>query len=250
MTATVPVPLQNISIDDRLQPRCDGLSEEHLTSLMETPEAWPPITLARSNGRLLLIDGFHRVEAATRLERDSITAVVHEPPEGCDLFAAAFQLNAKHGRPLTLRDRKAYASVLLQTHPDWSDRDIGRRTSLNHETVGALRYAEATPRPRRKPGTLPDDVDLFDPIRFRRNASKAQKAIAGYVARVTIALDDPYGEHSSLPTWPDDPHEIADACIRAMGAKRAGDTMSNLEAAARFLMQVTKAAKTLLKEVA
>ncbi len=62
-----PLPLGAIEVDDSLQPRSDGLSEEHVLALMETPEDWPPIMVAHVNGANVLIDGFHRHEAARRL---------------------------------------------------------------------------------------------------------------------------------------------------------------------------------------
>ena len=251
MNAPVTVPIREIVIDDALQPRCDGLAEEHVQALVETPENWPPIILARVTGSLFLIDGFHRHEAARRLGVDALSATIFDPAEGTDLFSIAFQLNAKHGRPLTLRDRKAYAAALLQRQPELTDRECGRRTGLHHETVGTLREQRSRVHtPKRQPGTLPDDVGLFDPIRYGKKATKAQKAIAGYIARLTIAMDDPYEEDSTLEHWPDDPTEIASACVLAMGPQRATETLRSLDADARYILDVTKAARAVLKEVA
>jgi hypothetical protein len=244
----VLIPMGQIIIDDRLQPRQDGLAADHFASLMETPETWPPIVLADINGALYLIDGFHRHEAARRLGIGELAASIFAPTEGTDLFGIAFQLNAKHGRPLTLRDRKAYAAALIARHPDLADREIGRRCSLHHQTVGALRDEWPSARVPRKPGTLRDDVGLLDPIRFGKKATKEQKAIAGYLTRLADAMDDPYMEHSTLEVWPDDPAEIARACVLAMGQKRTTETLDRLEADARFILHVIKAGKTLLKE--
>jgi hypothetical protein len=251
VTAPVLVPIGQIVVDDRLQPRCDGLSEEHVKALMEAPEDWPPIILASLEGSPVLVDGFHRHEAASRLGHESIAVQVFYPQQGTDLFATAFALNAKHGRPLSLRDRKTYAAHLLQRHSELTDREIGRRTGLHHETVGALRAARfRVAIPERKPGELPTDVGLLDRIRFGKKATKEQKAIAGYIARLTIAMDDPYEEDSTLEVWPDDPGEIARACILAMGPERATSTLRNLDADARYILDVTKAARAILKEVA
>lgn len=245
------LPIGAIVIDDRLQPRSDGLSDEHVASLMETPETWPPIVVARCNGGLFLIDGFHRHEAARHLGLSELAATIYDPREGTDLFNVAFRLNAKHGRPLTLRDRKAYALTLIRAFPDLADREIGRRTGLHHETVGALRVQRLRAAiPGRKPGELPADVGSLDRIRFGKKATKEQKAIAGYIARLTIAMDDPYEEDSTLEAWPDDPAEIARACILAMGTERATNTLRNLDADARNILDVTQAARKLLKEVA
>jgi hypothetical protein len=251
MNAPVRVPIGQIVIDDNFQPRYDGLAEEHVRSLMETPESWPPVVLARCSTGLYLIDGFHRHDAACRLGMSELTATIFDPPENADLFATAFALNAKHGRALTLRDRKAYGLMLLQQYPGASDRDLGAKCGLNHETVGKLRRAQsaAVPIAERKPGELPGDVGLFDPIRFRKSATKDQKAIAGYIARLAIAMDDPYDEDSTIEIWPDDPEEIARACVLAMGGKRAAPMLESLEADALFILDITEAAKPLLKEV-
>ena len=243
-----PLPLGAIEVDDSLQPRSDGLSEEHVLALMETPEDWPPIMVAHVNGANVLIDGFHRHEAARRLGYESIAAKVFYPDQNTDLFRIAFSLNIQHGRPLTRRDRNAYAAHLLQRYPELSDREIGRRCGLHHETVGAIRNRRTTSRAtEHKPGALPGDVGLLDPIR-RAKATREQKSIAGYVARLAIALGDPYEADSSVERWPDDPAEIAQACVAAMGAKRACETLHNVAIDAQFMLNVAKAAQAILRE--
>jgi ParB-like nuclease domain len=241
--------LDQISVDDRLQPRIDGISQLHVETLAEVPESWPPVTVARVNDAFVLVDGFHRFEAAAQLGLESIAATVFEPDEGADLLGVAFDLNARHGRPLTLKDRKAFAARLLRSHPDFSDRQIGTRCGLDHETVGSLRRCDPSSigTYQRKPGDLPDHVGLFDRIRFAK-ATRDQKALAGYMQRLAIALNDPYDEGSELDFWPDDPVEIARACFITMGAERATKVLSELEIDARFILQVTKARTQLSKE--
>ncbi len=249
MSAPALIPIGDVVVDDRLQPRQNGLADDHIGSLMETPEAWPPIVLACIKGYLYLVDGFHRHEAARRLGLKEIRASIFQPAEGADLVGIAFELNAKHGRPLTLRDRKANAERLLGRHPDLSDREIGRQCGLHHETVGALREARSQLRiAERKSGELPSDVGLFDPIRFAKKATKEQKSIAGYVARLKTALADPYVDGSTLDLWPQDAAEIARACIVAMGEKRAAQTLASVAKDARFMIAVAHAAESLLQE--
>jgi ParB/Sulfiredoxin domain len=245
----VLVPMREIAIDDRLQPRQDGLSDDHVAALMETPENWPPIVLARIEGAKYLIDGFHRHEAACQLGFEEIAASIFDPAQGDDLFAIAFQLNAQHGRPLTLRDRKGYAVALLAHDPSLSDRKVGKVCGLHHETVGALRNARSRVAiERRKAGDLPGDVGLLDPIRWRKKATKEQKSIAGYVARLRDALSDPYEEGSTVDLWPSDAEEIARACIVAMGAKRATETLEGAATDASFIVAVADAAQALVGE--
>jgi ParB-like chromosome segregation protein Spo0J len=245
---TTNLSIAEIASDDWLQPRCDGLSDEHVAALMETPEDWPPIMVAHFEGAAHVVDGFHRLEAARRLGYESIAAKVFYPDQNTDLFRIAFSLNVQHGRPLTRRDRNAYAAALLQQHPDLSDREIGRRSGLHHETIGSIRNRRRdVASADRKAGALPRDVGLFDPVR-RARATKDHKAIAGYVSRLAIALGDPYEEQSSLGVWPDEPAEIAQACIDAMGAQRAAGTLSSIAADARFMVRVAKAVRELIEE--
>ncbi len=238
------VRLDAITVDESLQPRCDGLDEAHVQALAETPEDWPPVVLASDGDDLKLVDGFHRLEAAQWLGYEAIQATVFTIPDDRDLFRIAFQLNASHGRPLDLRDRKRYADFLIQKSPELSDREVGRRTGLHHETVGGLRrgHEPAFRVTARKPGDLPDTIGLLDPIR-RAKATRDEKAIAGYVQRVVIALADPYEENSALDAWSDDPAEIARACFSAMGEQRATTVLSDLETDASFLLKVGKARK-------
>ncbi len=249
MNPSILVPMREIAIDDRLQPRQDGLLGDHVAALMETPENWPPIVLARIDGAKYLIDGFHRHEAACQLGLEEIAASIFDPAQGDDLFAIAFQLNAQHGRPLTLRDRKGYAIALLARDPSVSDRQIGKLCGLHHETVGALRNARSRVAvERRKAGDLPSDVGLFDGIRFGKKATKEQKSIAGYIARLKTALSDPYEEGSTVDLWPSDAQEIARACLAAMGAKRATATLESAATDASFIVAVADAAQALVGE--
>ncbi len=246
-TPTYAIPLKRIAIDKALQPRCDGISEFHVAALMESPENWPPIAVVQEADSLVLIDGFHRYEAATRLGFESIPAIIVERPTHGDCFRLAFDLNATHGRHLTVRDRKAYAKVLLEQHPDLSDRDIGRRTSLNHETVRSLRDEKTLPSSRiaaRKPGELEADIALFDPIRFAK-ATREQKAVAGYIKRLARAITEPYIDDGSALVlgWAGDPNHVASACFAAMGAQRAFDLLDTLEFGAKFIVAVAKARK-------
>jgi hypothetical protein len=87
-----------------------------------------------------LVDGFHRLAAARRRGLEKVTVSLLEVPEGVDLHALAFALNAVHGNPLTLSDRRAFAARLLRGHPDWSDREIGRHCGLVQPTVAKVRH--------------------------------------------------------------------------------------------------------------
>ena len=240
------IPINAIVVDETLQPRYDGLDEMQVEALMQSQASWPPIVIATINDRTTLLDGFHRVEAASRLGLTHIEASLMETASDADLFQIAFELNAKHGKPLDLRDRKSFAKRLASTHPELSNREIGRRTGINHETVATLRLNTAmvdSQRSERRPGDLPADVSLFDPIRFSK-ATRAQKAAAGYIKRLAAALADPYSEDAAS-WWCDDAAELARAVSSAMKADPASELFTQLESDAQFILEICSARHSL-----
>lgn len=246
--ATLTVPLSAIEVDPTLQPRCKGLDEGHILQIMEGLECWPPLVVARDGEALVLVDGFHRLEAARRLGLEHLNVVALNAPADGDYFFLAFQLNALHGKPLSLRDRKAYASRLLGEHADWSDREIGRRAGLNHETVNLIRLGGDAARTTtaRRSGALPE-VGLLDPIRWS-GATRDQKAIAGYFQRLATSLADPYKKNSELDAWSLDADAMARACYASMGVERAERVLEQIAVGARFIIKVAKALKTIQAE--
>jgi hypothetical protein len=251
--ATQAIAMGSIVIDESLQPRCDGVNLAHVKALMESPETWPPVIAVSSPDGPVLVDGFHRYKAARKLGLDLIPARILPPPSDGDLFGIAFELNAVHGRPLTLRDRKAYATKLFEQHANLADREIGRRAGLSHSTVAALRTGQNGQRyriPPRNPGEPPRDIGLVDPIRFA-HASRAEKSVAGFIKRVTTGLDDAYDENGDpqLEGWSTDPVEIARACYTTMGAAKASRLLEGLEYNAAFLLDIARARKVISQQM-
>ena len=133
------VPVAKVFADPALQPRVDGIDPDHVRSLEAVPDAWPPLRVVAQGDGFLLIDGFHRLAAAQNLGLAEVPVEVLDRPEDGDLTSLAFAFNVAHGRPLTLADRRAFAGRLLRQHPDWSDREIGRRAGLVQPTVAKVR---------------------------------------------------------------------------------------------------------------
>lgn len=135
----ISITLTQIVADSAFQPRVEGLDLDHVRALEVVAEAWPPLKVIAQGKQYLLLDGFHRFAAAQNLGLEQVRAEVLEAPADGDLIGLAFALNAVHGRPLTLSDRRAFAARLLRAHPDWSDREIGRRAGLVQPTIGKIR---------------------------------------------------------------------------------------------------------------
>ncbi len=130
---TAVIPLEQIWADEAYQPR-DELKESHVRLLMASdPATWPPLLVAPTDdgGGYRVIDGFHRLEAASRLGLQTLPCIV-DPAAG---YFEGFAANLLHGLPLTLGERKGFVRYLHEEEPHLSLRELGRRAGLNHETV-------------------------------------------------------------------------------------------------------------------
>lgn len=233
--------LKELEVDPSLQPRVSGTDPDHVRVLEEAHGGWPPLKVVWQDGRYLLIDGFHRLEAARNLGLEDVPVEVFQAPEDGDLRALAFSLNASHGRPLSLDDRRAFAERLLRNRPHLADREIGRRCGLSGNTVGAIRgrleesaqieqTAERVGRGGyrhtigRRAGELlnPDPGEAIAEL-FKPQERRQQKRVARYLERLAVALDDQHG----LGGW--ETHEdAAEACREVLGGERAAELAQRL----------------------
>lgn len=94
-----------------------------------------PILLARNSSRYILIDGWHRFEAAIQLGKKSIEAKVEDIPE-TERLIRAYTANAKHGQPLTREERDEF--IIKQAKQGKTQEDIARITKLSRRRVGQI----------------------------------------------------------------------------------------------------------------
>lgn len=134
-SAVVDIAISDVSLPDSPL-RAAGVSASHVRMLAESAAAFPPIVVHRST--MQLIDGWHRLRAAEQ-RGDSTVAAVFFDGSPAEVFVLAVKLNAAHGLPLSLADRKAAALRILSMHPSWSDRSIAALAGISHKTVGAIR---------------------------------------------------------------------------------------------------------------
>src|SRR5882724_2672517 len=132
------------SIRSADSPRLGGISPDYIRQLARSEQELPPIVVHRASRRI--VDGMHRVRAALLRGEDEIDARFFDGAER-DAFVLAVRLNAAHGLPLTRTDRRAAATRIIRSHPQWSDRMIAAAAGLSPKTVGAIR--------RRLSGELP-----------------------------------------------------------------------------------------------
>lgn len=107
-----PIPLNDLVLIPELSPR-EKLSEETVIRYMESFTALPPIRVQAES--LVVVDGFHRVESATRLGLEEISAELAPIPDE-ELRMVAGLANVKHGQPLSRPERNRLAVALVRTY--------------------------------------------------------------------------------------------------------------------------------------
>jgi hypothetical protein len=103
---------------------------------------FPSVILYHDDGTddYWLGDGFHRVAAARKIERETIKAEVREGTAR-DAVLCGVGANATHGLQRTQADKRRAIERLLRD-PEWarwSDRKIAETANVDHKTVGKIR---------------------------------------------------------------------------------------------------------------
>jgi ParB-like chromosome segregation protein Spo0J len=134
IAAVVSIPVLALRPAD--SPRLNGEDKAHIARLAQTETPLPPILVDKRSMRV--IDGMHRLMAASLQGRETIDVVFFEGSEA-DVFLRAVQENIAHGLPLSQADRRAAAERIIASHPHLSDRAIGHSVGLAAKTVAAMR---------------------------------------------------------------------------------------------------------------
>lgn len=134
VTTVISVPLCVLKPAD--SPRLEGEDKAHIARLAETETPLPPILVNRRTMRV--IDGMHRLMAATLQGRETIDVIFADEDES-DVFLRAVQENIAHGLPLSQADRRAAVARIIASHPHMSDRAIGHSAGVGAKTVAAIR---------------------------------------------------------------------------------------------------------------
>jgi hypothetical protein len=116
--------------------RLNGEEPEHIRTLAGLDGKLPPVLVHRPS--LSVIDGNHRISAAL-LRGDERIEVSYFDGDEAMAFVAAVAENVTHGLPLSLADRKAAASRIIEFYPQWSDRRIADCVGLSAGAVATIR---------------------------------------------------------------------------------------------------------------
>jgi transcriptional regulator with XRE-family HTH domain len=137
---TIMLPAHDlISLKDSGIPGADlalrDLDELHVQRLVNSDFArWPAVKVTATTVGHLLIDGYHRQEAAIRKQESLIPAVVQSYATVEDVVEAAFQANLFHGKQASEQTRGDYAYWLYRTRKI-SQEEIAARTGISQAAV-------------------------------------------------------------------------------------------------------------------
>ena len=137
------ISIDQIQADSTAQMRVAGIDPAVVADYadaMESGAVFPPIIVFHDGADYWPGDGFHRIEAARRIDREIITADIRGGGKRDALLLAA-SANATHGLRRTRADKRKSVETLLRD-PEWSrwsDREIGKKCAVDHKTVGNVR---------------------------------------------------------------------------------------------------------------
>jgi hypothetical protein len=97
--------IDSITFDEGLYPR-NGLhwgQVQRYSEAIKTGSQFPPVVVGK-NGELVLIDGWHRMNAYKRAGEEKISAIITKAPKAL-WYAEAVRLNIRHGIALSMQER-------------------------------------------------------------------------------------------------------------------------------------------------
>lgn len=127
--------LRDLVLLPELNPR-EQLCEETISRYIESFDALPPISIQEGTG--VLVDGFHRVEAATRLGAEAIPVKMLDIPDE-ELHLYAGLANCEHGRALSRPERNRFIVRLVEEY-QWPMDKVARTVGVSPSSISlALR---------------------------------------------------------------------------------------------------------------
>ena len=136
------VPLADITLDARLQPRetLNVEAIEEYAAQYATGGVMPPVRLIADGQALWLADGFHRYHAVCKAGLDAINAEVSDGRFRDALLIAA-GANASHGLRRSNADKRRAVEMLLTDAEcaGWSNEQIARHCQVGPHLVAEMR---------------------------------------------------------------------------------------------------------------
>jgi len=140
-TTIVSVNVADLILDATYQARAklDHGAVRRYADMMRANVKFPPIVIAKLNGAPVVIDGWHRVTAATRTKQATLSAVVIEKGEH-ELAWLAAEANLKHGVPLKASERRNVFRAFVRAGRHRTGRKIKASREIAAELYGLISH--------------------------------------------------------------------------------------------------------------
>jgi ParB-like chromosome segregation protein Spo0J len=159
--------------------------------VLSDPREWPPIETTLTDRGYVLIDGYHRVEAAKKKGMEALRAESKTYPDENAIIDATFRANFKHGLKASVENRSQYARWLHLTYPNMTQQEIADRCQIKQATV-----SKAIARAEEKPGEKEEK-----PGQARASVVRNSKHLARDAAQVLASIQAlPENERRSAVT--------------------------------------------------
>jgi uncharacterized ParB-like nuclease family protein len=122
----------------KMRARLDAVVVRAYGELVKAGTKFPPVLLFKINGKFVLADGHHRLEAYQRNALETISAIVHVGDLAA-AFAAGIKANAIHGLRFTNKDKANTVALALNQFVTKSDRDIADLCLVSDRFVNKIR---------------------------------------------------------------------------------------------------------------
>jgi ParB-like chromosome segregation protein Spo0J len=134
------IKLADIQVDAGLQIRAEINNETvaEYAEQMKAGDKFPPLSVYQVNGAHLLVDGFHRLDAAKLAGLDEILVEIHSGTRQ-DALKAALGANVQHGLRRSNADKRRAVIIAIKEFPDLSDRAIADMCGVGHHLVGEVK---------------------------------------------------------------------------------------------------------------
>src|SRR6185436_9585590 len=126
--------------DTQIRVQLDLYAVDDYARAMQEGSTFPPVDVFFDGAVYWLADGFHRIEAARTIGRNTIEATIHQGSKR-DAILFAIDINRGYGVRLTQKDKRRAVELLFKDEVlrNESDSEIGRRCGVDHKTVAGMR---------------------------------------------------------------------------------------------------------------
>jgi hypothetical protein len=136
------IKLNDIEVTTETQVReriCQETVDEYAQEMQEGA-IFPPIELVEDGILYFIADGYHRYEAAKKIDKGFIEANVRQGSVR-DAILIGLSSNHNHGLRLTIDDRRKMVRLLLEDAEwrNWSNAEIAKKCSCSVELVAKIR---------------------------------------------------------------------------------------------------------------